>query len=74
MTTPPLWVRPPRGERYRISDQQDMAQDAWHALTGNTSATYRELVALARLGCDVRVQVGAREMRMDGMGALRPIE
>jgi hypothetical protein len=73
-TTPPLWVRPPRGERYRISDQQDLAQDAWHTLTGNTSATYGELVALARLGADVRVRVGSGEMRMDGYGALRPID
>lgn len=81
MTTPPLWVRPPRGERYRISGQQELAQDAWHTLTGNTSATYGELVALARLGADVRVRVErwhAGEpphiMRMDGFGALQPID
>jgi hypothetical protein len=75
MTTPPLWIRPPRGERYRISDQQNLAQDAWQLLTGNTSATYGELVALARLGADVRVKVGVvGVMRMDGYGALQPIE
>jgi len=82
MTTPPLWIRPPRGERYRISDQQNLAQDAWYKLTGNTSATYGELVALARLGADVRVKVeswhdGAKPwviMRMDGYGALQPID
>ena len=81
MTTPPLWIRPPRGERYRISDQHDLAQDAWNTLTGNTSATYGELVALARLGADVRVIVGIGQcgdfpkiMRMDGYGALQPID
>ena len=81
MTAPPLWIRPPRGERYRISDQQNLAQDAWQLLTGNTSATYGELVALARLGADVRVIVGIgqsgdfpRIMRMDGCGALKPID
>jgi len=81
MTTPPLWIRPARGERYRISDQHDRAQDAWQLITGNTSASYGELVALARLGADVRVKVerwhdGAKpwcEMRMDGYGALQPI-
>jgi hypothetical protein len=81
MTTPPLWIRPPRGERYRISGQQDMAQDAWYTLTGNTSATYGELVALARLGADVRVRVDAwhagdmpREMRIDGSGSFIRID
>ena len=80
--TSPLWIRPPRGERDRISDQHDNAQDAWHTLTGNTSATYGELVALARLGADVRVRVehwhdGSKPwviMRMDHLGALRPID
>jgi hypothetical protein len=80
-TTPPLWIRPPRGERYRISDQQDLAQDAWQQLTGNTSATYGELVALARLGADVRIRVEPwhagdmpRIMRIDGTGAIVRID
>jgi len=79
--TPPLWVRPARADRYRISDQHDHAAEAWRMITGNTSATYGELVALARLGAEVRVQVNAwhadapaRIMCMDHLGALRPIE
>ena len=75
MTTPPLWYRPPRGERYRISGPQNIAHDAWYTITGNTSATYGELVALARLGADVQLRVGSGQiMAMDGGGVLRPIE
>lgn len=82
MTTPPLWIRPARGERYRISDQHEYAAEAWRLLTGNTSATYGELVALARLGAEVRVKVESWRadekpwviMRMDHLGALRPVE
>ena len=81
MTTP-LWIRPARSERYKLTPGHDHAEDAWRIISGNTSATYGELVALARLGAEVRVKVehwhdGSKPwviMQMDHLGALRPIE
>ena len=77
----PYWVRSARSERYRVSSQFEHAADAWQRLTGNTSASYGELVALAILGADVRIVVadsghptGRRVMRMGAGGGLTPEE
>lgn len=79
--TSPIWIRYPRTERYRISNQQQHAAAAWQRLTGNTSATYGDLCALAMLGAEVRVLVddksgpmGKRVMLLNWEGVMSPQE
>lgn len=70
--TSPIWVRPPRCDRYRIKADYGHAADAWQCMTGKTSASYGDLIALARLGAEVRIlrEDGARIMRMRHDGSL----
>jgi hypothetical protein len=80
----PLWIRPARSERYKLTPGHDQAEDAWRIISGNTSATYGELVALARLGADVqvlphgdadhRIHGIRRIMRLDQSGVMHPVD
>ena len=68
----PIWQRPPRCDRYRLKADYNHAADAWQSMTGKTSASYGDLIALARLGAEVRIlrEDGARIMRMRHDGSL----
>jgi hypothetical protein len=57
----PIWQRPPRCDRYRLKSDFNHAADAWQSMTGKTSASYGDLIALARLGAEVRI------LREDGI-------
>ena len=59
--TSPIWIRPPRCDRYRLKSDYNHAADAWQAMTGKTSASYGDLIALSRLGAEVRI------LREDGV-------
>lgn len=63
------WVRPPRAERYRVKGQRE--EFALQALTGATSATLGDLIALATLGADVTIHSKSGEiMRVDPNGSI----
>jgi len=64
------WTRPPRAERYRPSSP-DMER-AFANLTGKTSATLGDLIALAGLGANVVIGTGqADKVQVLANGTLR---
>jgi hypothetical protein len=67
----PIWIRPPRCDRYRLKADYWHAADAWQCMTGKTSASYGDLIALSRLGAEVRILThDGRIMRMMHDGSL----
>ena len=68
------WNRPPRAERYRPSDPA--MERALANLTGKTSATLGDLIALAGLGADVVIDTSQAAMPLRVMpdGSLRVVE
>lgn len=68
------WIRPPRAERYRPSTPA--MELALANLTGKTSATLADLIALAGLGATVIIETSLAELPLQVMpdGAMRVAE
>lgn len=68
------WNRPPRAERYRPSTSA--MERALANLTGKTSATLGDLIALAGLGADVVIDTSQASFPLRVMpdGSLRVVE
>lgn len=66
------WTRPPRAERYRVDGERE--EDALRTLTGATSATMGDLIALATLGAPIELHGSSGEvMRVRGDGSIQTI-
>jgi hypothetical protein len=68
------WTRPPRAERYRPSNPA--MERALANLTGKTSATLGDLIALAGLGATVIIETSLAELPLQVLpdGSMRVVE